>query len=136
MTRPLRAKPGQQTPLACCTRRDRPCPCCLRTTAPNFPLRLEMHQFRRKEGAHTWWVGAWQLDEQLQRGAGGRSRGANPWLVPAPGKTVTQSLLQRNPLCQCAKKSATSSQRNPVKSVQPLLHHLGPLSVVSTPTQA
>ena len=70
-----------------------------------------------------------------ERGAG-RSRGANPWLVQAPGKTVTQTLLQRNPLCQCTKKSVTSSQRNPVKSVQPLLHHLGPLSVVSTPTQA
>ena len=44
--------------------------------------------------------------------------------------------LQRNPLCQCTKKSVTSSQRNPVKSVQPVLRHLGPLSTGSTPTQA
>ena len=56
-----------------------------------------------------------------ERGAG-RNRGANPWLVQqAPGKTVTQTLLQRNPLCQCTKKSVTSSQRNPVKSVQPVV---------------
>ena len=50
------------------------------------------------------------------------------WYQAPPGKTVTQTLLQRNPLCQCTKKSVTSSQRNPVKSVQPVLHNLGPLS--------